>query len=106
VETFGVAAGLAPEHAAELLTAPVVQWLDHAAAAGARDAAARAPGDGAAPTGDPLAWLEAAADRAARAVDAPDDALTVALDVAREELERYAPPAVQIPGSDAAAPRA
>ncbi len=105
VEALGVAAGLAPEHAAELLTAPAVQWLDHAAAAGARDAATRAAGDGAAPTGDPLAWLEAAADRAARAVDAPDDALTTALDVARDELERYAPPPVEIPAPDGAARR-
>ncbi|MFO0606573.1 MAG: dynamin family protein [Polyangiales bacterium] len=43
VERLGVAAGLAPDDAPELLTAPLVQWLDHAAASGARDAAARAP---------------------------------------------------------------
>jgi GTP-binding protein EngB required for normal cell division len=105
VERLGVAAGLAPEHAAELLTAPVVLWLDHAAAQGARDATTRSASDGAAPAGDPLAWIEAAADRAARAVDAPDDALSAALDVAREELERYAPPEVRTPAGDAAAPR-
>jgi GTP-binding protein EngB required for normal cell division len=92
LERHAVAAGLAPVTAPELATAPAAQWLDLAAALGARDATARAAPDAAPFAGDPFAWLEVAAERAARAVDAPDDALDLALAVARDALDRYAAP--------------
>lgn len=99
VERLGVLAGLAHEEAPELLTAPVVQWLDQAAALGARDAMSRTSDDGGGIAGDPLAWLDAAADRVARAVATPDDALDVALDVALEALDGYVVPEVQPDGA-------
>lgn len=102
VERLGVEVGLCPRDASELLSAPVIQWLDHAVADGARDATApvSAPREERAVVfraSDPLAWLEAAVDRAARRPDAPVDALRIALDVALERLGDFAAPELPVP---------
>ncbi len=106
VERLGVAVGLCAPDAAELLTAPAVQWLDHAVSEGARDAstlpgAQRAEGPTAFVASDPLAWLEAAVDRTARRTDTPADVLRVALDVALDQLSRFDAPALPLPPVEA-----
>jgi GTPase SAR1 family protein len=102
VERLGVEVGLCARDASELLTAPLIQWLDHAVADGARDASApatapRAEGNAAFLPSDPLAWLESAADRASRRPDAPVDALRVALDVALDRLADFTTPTLPVP---------
>lgn len=102
VERLGAEVGLCARDASELLTAPVVQWLDHAVADGARDATSpvtetRDEGAVAFLPSDPLAWLEAAVDRAARRPDAPADALRVALDVGLERLSDFGAPPLPVP---------
>ena len=91
--TERAAVGVVAPGAAELLTAPVVQWLDQRVASGVRDAWGAAPGVDFSSC-DPLAALEAALDRVGREVDAPGDALRIALEVAREGLSHDAAPAV------------
>ncbi len=114
VERLGVAVGLAPEGGAALLTAPVVQYLDLAVSEGVRDAQAPVPlgTQVGTPTdtpwgfvaSDPLAALEAAAERSMRDRGAPTDVLAIALEAARSVLSRFETPAVPMPGADGYGP--
>lgn len=88
LERLAVEAGVVSADAGMLATAPVAIYLDHAVAEGVRDATATATGPTFAPS-DPLAALEQALGRRDDAVDPRHDALRMALQVAREELESY-----------------
>lgn len=96
LERLGVTVGVVAPEATELLTAPLVQWLDHQVAAGVRAAWGGATGQSFVAS-DPLALLEAAVDRVGRDVDGPGDALRIALEVACETLQREVAPTVVVP---------
>lgn len=107
VERLGVAVDLVPEESAPVLTAPVVQYLDHVVAEGVRDAMTRGGGAdanlAAAKTisfvaSDPLSVLDVAVDRIERSPGVPTDLLRIALEVAREVLGEVSAPALPVPG--------
>jgi GTP-binding protein EngB required for normal cell division len=105
VEAAGCEVGLASPEAAGILTAPVVQHLDHVVAEGVRDASvplvtgAALGASGARvitfAVSDPMAALEAAIDQRVKTPHAPSDAWRIALEVAREELSRFDPPKIE-----------
>lgn len=95
LERLAVESGVVREESAALVTALVVQSIDHAAVDGARDAASGTPPFVAVPS-DPFAALEQAVLRVERRDEGTDDLVRAAIAVARESLAAYAAPAVTI----------
>ncbi|MFO0558106.1 MAG: dynamin family protein [Polyangiales bacterium] len=93
LERLAVESGVVREESAALVTALVVQSIDHAAVEGARDAASGSP-----PfvviASDPFAALEQAVLRVERRDEGADDLVRSAIAVARESLSDYVAPPV------------
>jgi hypothetical protein len=101
VEELSARAGLVAPAAADVATAAVVQWFDRAVAEGTRDAEQPShdvPHVGAFLSSDPLARIEAAAERRARMGALLDETLRVALHAARDALSKVHTPSVPLDG--------
>ncbi|MBL8683764.1 MAG: dynamin family protein [Myxococcales bacterium] len=95
LERLAIEAGIVVAESSAMITALVVQAIDHAAADGARDAAMGSPPFVPLPS-DPFATIEQAVLRVERREAGGDQRVRAALEVAREMLSSYRAPAVTL----------
>ncbi len=95
LERLAVEAGVVSVESSALVTALVVQSIDHAAVEGARDAASGTPPFVVIPS-DPFAALEHAVLRVERRDEGADQLVRAAIAVAREALASYAAPPITV----------
>jgi cellulose synthase operon protein C len=103
IERLAVQTGMVSEHAHDVVTAPLVLWLDHAIAAGVLDAAERSERVQFLAS-DPTVRLDAALDRVVHAQATPHTTLRLALDVAQILLSEVTVPTWPLPELHTAVP--